>query len=124
MKVGIIMKTLYFNNFEEFDNAEVAGQFEVVTIVKNERHNTMCADLMTECKSYKTALNRFFKALENYPQFAEWKDGILESCECGYFTQAETYWNDETNKSEYRGGWHYTIEDNDGSFYVCLNVAQ
>lgn len=55
------MKTMYFENFEEFENADVSGKYELIIIVKNEKYNTLCADLMTECKSYKTALNRFLK---------------------------------------------------------------
>lgn len=38
---------------------------------------------MTECKSWKTAIRRFFKSLTDYPEFNGWQDGILESCENG-----------------------------------------
>jgi hypothetical protein len=117
------MKTMYFENFDKFEESETAVLYEVISIVKNETFNTMCADLMTDCKSYKTALNRFFKGLEGYPQFTEWKDALIETCENGCFSDSEKYWDEETFKYEYKGGWHYSIEDNDGSYYICLNVS-
>lgn len=118
------MKTVFFENFDKFEESGVATKYEIISIVKNEKFNTMCADLQTECKSYKTALKRFFKGLESYPQFTEWKEGIKESCESGYFQDSERYWNEEKFEYEYQGGWHYTIEEDEdnGSFYICLNV--
>ena len=110
------MKTLFFENFEAFENANVAGNQELTTIVKNAKHGALCADLETNCKSYKTALKRFFKALTDYPQFAEWEEQLNENCKEGCFQDFEK------QNGEYNGGWHFTVEQNDDSFYICLNV--
>jgi hypothetical protein len=117
------MKVRHFESFEAYENEEVTkGEYEVVDIVKY--NNKISADLLTECKTWKTALNRFFKALENVKEFDGWKDGIIESCENGYFIEAETYWNEEKCKSEYRGGWHYQVEELDENlWYIELTVA-
>jgi len=112
------MKTMYFDNFDEFEKSQTAGQYEVVSIVKNEKYNTLCADLMTDCKSYKTAIKRFFKSLKDYPMFGGWEEQLLESCENGIWSAKET----DENGEYYAGGWHYTVEDNDGSFYICVNT--
>ena len=113
------MKTLYFENFDAFSDAEVSGQYELTTIVKNQKYNCLCADLMTDCKSYKTAIKRFFKSLKDYPEFDGWEEGLLESCENGVWEAKET----DENGEYYAGGWHYTVEDNDGSFYICVNTS-
>lgn len=64
---------------------------------------------MTECKSWKTAIRRFFKSLTDYPEFNGWQDGILESCENGYFSDKETYF--EGGKSVYcKGGYFWEVE--------------
>lgn len=111
-----------FKSFEAFEESETAGNYENVTII--DYNNRVCADLMTETKSLKVAFNRFFKQLADFHVFDGWRDGMEESIENGYWSDSETYWNDETNKSEYRGGWFYTVEDNDGSFYIALNVIK
>lgn len=98
------MKTFYFDNFDDFEESGVAGEYEVTAIVKKDHCNNLCADLMTECKSWKTAIRRFFKSLTDYPEFNGWQDGILESCENGYFSDKETYF--EGRKSVYcKGGY-------------------
>lgn len=63
------MKTFYFDNFDDFEESGVAGEYEVTAIVKKDHCNNLCADLMTECKSWKTAIRRFFKSLTDYPEF-------------------------------------------------------
>lgn len=113
------MKTLFFENFEAFENANVAGKQELTAIVKNENCNTFCADLETNCKNYKTAIKRFFKSLAEYPQFAEWEECLAESCRTGLFKDFEAGQN-----GKYDGGWHFTVENNDDNYYICLNVLQ
>ena len=49
------------------------------------------------------------------------KDGILESCENGYFSDKETYF--EGGKSVYcKGGYFWEVENYDDCWYICLNV--
>lgn len=95
---------------------------EVVSIV-NKPNGTVCADLITNCKYAETAVRRFFKALANDERFDGWKEWIEAQIAGGVFKDAETYWNEETEKSEYHGGYFWEVEDNDGSFYICLNVV-
>lgn len=115
------MKTFYFDNFNDFEESGVAGEYEVTAIVKKDHCNSLCADLMTECKSWKTAIRRFFKSLTDYPGFNGWQDGILESCENGYFSDKETYF--EGGKSVYcKGGYFWEVENYDDCWYICLNV--
>ena len=115
------MKTFYFDNFDDFEESGVAGEYEVTAIVKKDHCNNLCADLMTGCKSWKTAIKRFFKSLTDYPEFNGWQDGILESCENGYFSDKETYF--EGGKSVYcKGGYFWEVENYDDCWYICLNV--
>ena len=115
------MKTFYFDNFDDFEESGVAGEYEVTAIVKKDHCNNLCADLMTECKSWKTAIRRFFKSLTDYPEFNGWQVGILESCENGYFSDKEIYF--EGGKSVYcKGGYFWEVENYDDCWYICLNV--
>lgn len=113
------MNVMEFKNFDEFEQCENKQDYEMVAIVHNEKFNSMCADLMTDCKGWKTAVKRFFKALENRPEFSGWKETILESCENGYFSDKEL-----SHNGKYDGGFFWEVEDHDGSFYVCLNVVK
>lgn len=117
------MKVMEFESFEKFEQCENKQDYEMVAIVHNAERNTVCADLITDCKSWKTAVKRFFKALENRPEFFDWKESIIESCENGYFSDKETYWDNEKG-FVYTGGYFWEVEDHDGSFYVCLNVVK
>ena len=117
------MKVMEFKNFDEFEQSEDKQDYEMVAIVHNEKFNSMCADLMTDCKRWRTAVERFFKALENYPAIYDWKETIIESCENGYFSDKETHWDNEKG-FVYTGGYFWEVEDHDGSFYVCLNVVK
>lgn len=109
-----------FTSFEAFDASGTAGNYEDVTIIRE--NGKICADLMTECKSWKTALNRFFRAVANIPELAGWEPDVRESCESGYFADRESIWNEETMKSEVTGNWSWEVEDHDGAWYVCLNI--
>lgn len=44
------MKVMEFKNFDEFEQSENKQDYEMVAIVHNEKFNSMCADLMTDCK--------------------------------------------------------------------------
>ena len=88
------MKVMEFESFEKFEQCENKQDYEMVAIVHNAERNTVCADLITDCKSWKTAVKRFFKAWEKEKGFV------------------------------YTGGYFWEVEDHDGSFYVCLNVVE
>lgn len=119
-----MLKVVEFESFEDFEESGISGKYEVVTIVKGGSHGKkrVCADLMTDCKRYKTAIRRFFKALEGDGRFDGWREGIEESCENGHFADKEQYW--ESGKGlVYTGGYHWCVEDHDGSYYVELTVV-
>ncbi len=117
------MKVVEFKNFDEFEESGVAGKYEVVALVHciSYGRKKICADLMTDCKCWQTAVNRFFKALGNDERFDGWKESIVESCKNGCFADKETFWENGKG-SVYRGGYHWSVEDNDGSYYVELTV--
>lgn len=116
------MKIRHFSSMEEFEDLNEIGEYEVLDIVN--RGNRVSADLITECKSYKTVIGRFFKGLENESAFDGWKDCLFESCENGYFKDAESIWNEERGRSEYTGSWAYEVEQLDETlWYITLTVA-
>lgn len=111
-----------YASIEEFSDDKIAGYDELLAVVYNANHDTVCADLVTVCKNWQTAVRRFFKALAGDSRFDGWQECITEAIENNYWSEKETYWNTKTGKSEYRGGWFWKVENLDGKFYVCLNV--
>lgn len=114
------IKTKEYKNFDEFEMDESRSEYELVTIVN--KTNGVCADLMTECKRWRTAVDRFFKTLEGDSRFDGWKESIVESIENGCWKDRETVWNEEKCKSEYTGGYFWEVEGYDSCYYVCINV--
>lgn len=116
---------LEFGSMDEYCESKMAKRDEVLSVVKGGSHGKtrFCADLITNCKNWKTAVRRFFKALEGDARFDGWEDVITESCENGYFHDVEKIWNVETLKSEYQGGWHWTVEAiGEDAYYVEVTV--
>lgn len=112
-----------YNSFEDFENDDrCKGAWELVAVVN--KPNGVCADLITECKNWQTAVRRFFKALENDHRFDGWMEGIIESIENGYWKDKEAYWNAETQRNEYTGGYFWEVEPNEDYYYICLNVPK
>lgn len=110
------MKVMEFASFDEFEECENKQDYEMVAVVHNKKRNTVCADMITNCKRWRTAVNRFFEALENYPEFDGWKDSIMESCENGFFSDKEVHCG--------CCGWFWEVSEHDGSFYICVNVLK
>lgn len=109
------MKVRHFNSFDNYELSIDNGyEIDVVDIVRYE--NRVCADMLTFCKTWKTAVNRFFKAIENETEFDGWKDCIIESCNNGCFQDAECI-------NGHCVGWHYQIEQHeDDMWYIELTV--
>ena len=111
-----------FTSFEEFEYSGIAGRDEVVTVITE--NDWIKSDLMTNCKNLKTALRRFFKALDpenNNPAFYGWHEAISESCENGYFTANDSVLADGS-RNEFPS-WAYGVEQiDDGRWYIFLNV--
>ena len=111
-----MLKVKEYSSFEAFEQDEHRQDVDLVAIV-NKPNGMVCADLITDCKRWKTAVNRFFKALAGDERFNYWRDGIIEAIENGY-------WKDkEVIDGKYTGGYFWEVEDLDGRFYICLNVA-
>ncbi len=106
------MKLRKFNSYDEYEtyyeNKESEERYEIVDIVRTE--NRVCADMMTDTKSVKIALNRFFRTVKDCKDFADWEGDIRESIENGY-------WKDDSMKD---AGYAWEVEDHDGSYYICI----
>ena len=77
----------------------------------------VCADHITDCKMWQTAVNRFFKALAGDARFDGWQEAITKCIK-------EGFWQDKAlTDGEYTGGYFWEVEDRDGRFYICLNVV-
>lgn len=112
------MKIRFFDSFAEFEMSGTAGNYEEVTVIRE--NGWIKCDLMTECKSYKTALRRFFKALANVPEVSGWYEDMSESAENGYFQMNDNMMADGTRNPF--PGYAWEIEDHDGAWYIFLNV--
>ena len=115
------MKRYDFNSFEEFSDAEVAGEWEALTVITE--NGWIKADLMTECKSWKTALRRFFKALDpdSAEEFEGWYECMRESAESGYFKMNDSRMADGSRNPYSFYAWEIE-EMNDGEWYIFLNI--
>lgn len=115
------MKRYDFNNFEEFSEAEVSGEWEALTVVAE--NGWINADLMTECKSWKTALRRFFKVLDpnNAEEFEGWYECMRECAENGYFKMNDSRMADGSHNPYMSFAWEIEEMD-DGEWYIFLNI--
>lgn len=115
------MKRYDFNSFEEFSEAEVSGEWEALTVVTES--GWIKADLMTECKSWKTALRRFFRALDpsSAEEFSGWYECMREGAENGYFKMNDSRMADGSRNPYMSYAWEIE-EMNDGEWYIFLNI--
>lgn len=115
------MKRYDFNSFEEFSEAEVSTEWEALTVVTE--NGWIKADLMTECKSWKTALRRFFRALDpsSAEEFSGWYECMRESAENGYFKMNDSRMADGSRNPYMSYAWEIE-EMNDGEWYIFLNI--
>jgi len=72
------------------------------------------ADACITCAKAKTAVKRFFEALDSKTDYFDgWKETILEAVENGFYSQ---------NEME-EAGWAWEVENLDGNFwYVSIIV--
>ena len=114
-----MIKRNYFNSFEQFHESNTAGNWEELTFINENGWKKV--DLTTNTKSWKVAVNRFFKAIGNDVDFNGWKECIVESCENGYFSDNDgTMADGSKNKFP---SWSYGVEQIDESgWYIFLNV--
>ena len=55
-----MLKVKEYSSFEAFEQDEHRQDVDLVAIV-NKPNGMVCADLITDCKMWQTAVNRFFK---------------------------------------------------------------
>ena len=116
-----MIKRRDYTSFDDFHESGTAGNWEELTFIRE--NGWKKADLLTECKSWKTAINRFFKAIGTDPDFEGWKECLEESCENGYFAMNDNLMADGS-RNEYPS-WAYGLEPaGDYGWYIFLNVAE
>ena len=117
------MKRIDFYNLAHFnrwcdDNDEQENVLNVV------HHNGwMKADAFVTARSFTTAINKFFRALNpgNYcPELKVWEDTLLESCENGCFNQSD--YRLACGEVNPHMSYAFGVEDMDGRFYIFLNL--
>ena len=114
-----MIKRRDFNSFDEFHESGTAGNYEELTFITE--NGWKKADLLTECKYWRTAVNRFFKAIGNDPDFDGWKECITESAENGCFGQNDSIMGDGSRNQF--SSWAYELEEvNERTWYIFLNV--
>lgn len=113
---------------EKFENCY---EYEDVPAVIDDGKKIMM-DMITYCKSWKTAVKRFRKAFADCGScVVGWIDGIMESCENGYFEDRNGWkpaWTTDPEEiSEYGrkyGRYAWAVEEIDeGCWYVYLNLS-
>ena len=112
--------TRKFESFDEYETYyETHDRHEWITDIVENKY-TVCADAEYECKTWKTALRRFAKAIACDSRFDGWYECLLESCENGYFEDKETM-----NGEYVRGGYAWSVEPTiEGFWYISLTVAR
>jgi len=111
-----MLKVKEYSSFEAFEQDEHRQDVDLVAIV-NKPNGMVCADLITDCKMWQTAVNRFFKALAGDERFDGWQETITECIK-------EGFWQDKAlTDGKHTGGYFWEVEDLDGRFYICLNVV-
>lgn len=121
-----------FKNMEEYENwtdkFENCYEYDDVPTIVDDGWKIMI-DMMTECKTYKTALRRFEKAFKDYDKSIEaWVEGMKESCEYGFFkdTCIPSWDASEEEKKAFNefGSYGWEIEEVDeGRWYIFLNIS-
>ena len=88
------------------------NSYEVIGIVRNEYNNTITAELFTKCKRPSTAINRFFKALEGYYAFNEYKERIKGNVKQEVFEK-------DAIKQE---GFAFSISGGNTYYYISVTI--
>ena len=104
----------YTRKFESFEDYEIYygkhNHHEGITDIVENKY-TVCADAEFACKTWKTAIKRFGKAIACDIRFDGWYEYMFECCENGNDT--------ETMNGEYAWSVEPTIE---GFWHIFLRV--
>lgn len=105
-----------FSSQDEFENSDIAGKENVITIIKEKGVSKM--DVTMTLKYLKSALKNLYAALKDYPDIAAFIEGFIE--EYNDYGRVANYSgkNDREN-----GCWchSYGIELFDDSIYIFVN---
>jgi hypothetical protein len=113
------MKRYDFTSFEQFEQSGTAGEYEVVTVI--DEYGWMKSDIITECRSWKIALRRFFEALGEDSRLEGWYESMREGAENGY-AQLNDFTLGNGNRNDCPS-YAYEIEEiQDGVWYIFLNI--
>lgn len=125
-------KVMKFDSMEAYEawteKFEECYEYENIPVIIDDGW-TIRMDIMTDCKSWKTALKRFEKAFGDYdPSIKDWIEGNRESCENGYFGDwCRPAWcaTEEELKTFYSfGTFSWGVEEVDeGRWYCFLNIS-
>lgn len=105
-----------FNSQEEFENSSVAGQDNVIVIIRE--NGVLKFDVMLTMKYLKSALKKLYDALKDYPDIAAFIDGFIE--EYNDYGSVANYSGENDIKN---GCWCYSygIDLFDDSIYIFVN---
>lgn len=111
------LKVYEFNSQEEFENSEICGKHNVISIVRE--HGIVRMDAELDMKYVKRALEKMRESLEGYHEFDGWFDGFIEE----YESNGEIA-NYSGLEDQRQGCWSYSygVEKNEGSIYIFLNL--
>ena len=106
------MKIIEMNKVNGKVWEKAINSYEVVTVTTNEHNNTITAEIFTKCKRVSTAIKRFFKTLENYYAFNEYKERIKRS------TEQEVFEEDAIKQE----GFAFSISGGNTYYYISVTI--
>ena len=114
-------KTYYSMDAYEADEPEY--RYDTAYIVK--KGGWTDCDMETECATYKTAIKRFFRAIDPEGKgvgYGRWTaDMLIESCDNGCFAQNDGMMADGTKNP--LPSFYWSVEElDDGVWYIFLNA--
>lgn len=108
-----------FRTFDEYSEYYDRHEHKMNDVDIVENTLTVCADGEFECKSWKTAIRRFFKALAGDDRF-DWEESIIEWIKEGVWKDRAEY-----NGKYIIGGYHWEVENIDENcWYIELTVGK
>lgn len=116
----------YFEWTEQFENCR---DYQLLPAIIDDGFKISC-DMLTECASINTVMNRFEKAFSYKAELKEWFETMRESFESGHYENIKgcypTWTTDrkEIQKFLEDGMYSFGIEQiDDNLWYVFLNVS-
>ena len=106
------MKIVEMNKVNGKDWEKAINSYEVVAVTTNEHNNTITASFFTKCKKVSTAIRRFFKPLESYYAFNEYKKRIEESVKQDIFEE-------DAIRQE---GFAFSISGGSTYYYISVTI--